>query len=467
MQKSIIALAVFLVAGFTPQTSQSAGQSDFEPFTSNKPLGGVKEQAKALRTKRSQHRKILKHNNKNTADKKNRGIVQDLPLSKLDRMIGQMIVVGFRGTSVRDRGVRIVLRQLREGKIGGVILMGYNIRSRNQLRALTSAFRQASWAGGQIPFVSVDQEGGIVQRLQPRNGYRRYPTPKKIGTMSKKAAFNIYSRLACQLHDAGINVNFGPTVDLDLLGYANPIIGRLGRSFSKNPKRVVAYARQFIKAHQRFGISTVLKHFPGHGSSRTDSHETFTPIPGWNRKNELYPYRLLAKGGRISKTDQIGAFIKNLFKKKNSKKKYLADMVMVGHLYNKKFSDGNGVPASLSKKAIKGLLRKDVGFKGVVISDDMEMGAVIKKYKRGALATRIAVNAGNDIILYSNYKFKDPIIGDKIHKYIKSSICKTSAQKSCIKKSTIKRAYRRIMRLKNNKTRSAAFNKRYNCSKLK
>jgi beta-N-acetylhexosaminidase len=154
--------------------------------------------------------------------------------------------------------------------------------------------------------------------------------------------------MAEELAQAGVNLNFGPVVDLNSYP-GNPVIARRKRSFGADPKAVAALARAFITAHREANVVTAAKHFPGHGSSRSDSHKVLADISQSWRESELEPYRLLARDG-------------------------LLDMVMVGHLYHPRFSDGEGVPASLSERAIRAL-RADgyIGFKGVVVSDDMEM----------------------------------------------------------------------------------------------
>ena len=354
----------------------------------------------------------------------------------LKAKIGQMVMVGFRGTSTRNKGVKAVMQELREGSIGGVMLMKHNIVSIPQVRALTSALRQAARAGGQLPpFISVDQEGGRVQRLK----INKYPSALAIGRTSLKNAARTYAKLACEVRSAGINVNFGPVADVDVRGRANPIIGRMGRSYSANPKTVSKYARQFVLAHKRFGLMTAAKHFPGHGSSISDSHKGFTAIPQWNRlSNELAPFKQLASGGPTKSVD----------------------MVMIGHLFNDKW----GAPASLSHRAVAGMLRNQVGFKGVAITDDMEMGAIRKNYK-WSQAVKLAVNAGNDVLLYSNTARTNSFLGRKIRDTIAQAICRgPNSPKTCIPARVITNAYFRIKTLKSDKRRIKAYRNAQRCA---
>ena len=354
----------------------------------------------------------------------------------INAKIGQMIMVGFRGTSPRNKGVKAVMQELREGSIGGVMLMKHNIVSIRQVRALTTALRQAARAGGQLPpFISVDQEGGRVQRLK----INKYPSALAIGRTSLKNAARTYAKLACEVRSAGINVNFGPVADVDVRGRANPIIGRMGRSYSANPKAVAQYARQFVLAHKRFGLMTAAKHFPGHGSSISDSHKGFTAIPQWNQlSDELAPFKQLASGGPANSVD----------------------MVMIGHLFNNKW----GAPASLSHKAVAGMLRNKVGFKGVAITDDMEMGAIRKNYK-WSQAVKLAVNAGNDVLLYSNTARTNSFLGRKIRDTIARSICRgPSSPKTCIPARAIENAFYRIKTVKSNARRIKAYRNARRCT---
>lgn len=348
--------------------------------------------------------------------------------------IGQMVMIGFSGTTPKARGVRAALAQIAEGTIGGVIIMKHNVVSMSQLQRLTHAFYAAARkAGRPTPFIGIDQEGGAVQRLK----FHRYPTAKRIAGQSTARASAIYARLACEVRRAGINVNFGPVLDLDISGRANPIIGRMQRSYGKPPQKVALYAARFIAAHKRFGLMTTAKHFPGHGSSLHDSHRGFTAIPRW-KAGELAPYKALAQGPADTRFD----------------------LVMIGHLFNKKW----GAPASLSQTAVTGLLRQKVGFKGLAITDDMEMGAIRKNYKWRTALLR-AIKAGNDIVLYSNTVSHTRYLGRKIVKNIFAALCSTpkANQKNCVNPALINAAYNRIMRAKRDRQRLTAFNRAQNC----
>jgi beta-N-acetylhexosaminidase len=337
----------------------------------------------------------------------------------LESMIGQMIMVGFSGYRVTDSGVVGVHDQLTDGTIGGVVLYPDNIGSPDQLGALTSFLRNARSVP--VPFIAVDQEGGLVQRLTRRNGHLYIPSAWKVGRnpsfSDPASAKSLYAGMAKDLAQAGFNLNFGPVVDLNL-NPANPVIGQRERSFGADPNTVTQLARAFILAHRDAGVVTVAKHFPGHGSSRVDSHKTLADVSDTWREVELEPYRQLAKEG-------------------------LLDGVMIGHLYHPRFSDGAQLPASLSGRAVKALRAKGyIGFQGVVVSDDMEMGAVREEY---SLEERVikSVNAGTDLIVFSNERSHDPELGAKVH-----AIMSDAVKGGRISRARIEQAYGRIMLLK-------------------
>jgi len=345
--------------------------------------------------------------------------LKKLPDTVLESMIGQMIMVGFSGYRITDSDVIRVRDQLADGTVGGVVLYPENIGQPDQLRALTAFLRDARPTP--VPFIAVDQEGGLVQRLTRQNGHLYIPSAWKVGRnpsfSDPESAVRLYAGMAKDLAEAGFNLNFGPVVDLNL-NPDNPVIGQRERSFGADPNTVTQLARAFIVAHRDAGIVTVAKHFPGHGSSRADSHKTLADISDTWREIELEPYRQLAKDG-------------------------LLDAVMIGHLYHPRFSDGARLPASLSRRAITALRAKGyIGFQGVVVSDDMEMGAVRGEY---SLEERVikAVNAGTDLIVFSNEKSHDPELGVKVH-----TVMSEAVKDGRISRVRIEQAYGRIMLLK-------------------
>ncbi len=335
----------------------------------------------------------------------------------VDTMIGQMLMFGFSGTEPSEKGPQAIARQLCEGTIGGVILLGHNVKSGKQVKRLTALFKGAG--ATTTPLIAIDQEGGKVQRLGPRQGYKAIPRPATVASkLSPEQAFQVYLEAARQVRNAGFNVNLGPVVDVNV-NPKNPIIGRLGRSFGAKASTVVAYAQAFIEAHHRIGILTALKHFPGHGSSRRDSHKGFVDISKtWQRERELAPFSALAND------DAYG------------------DMVMSGHLYHSALSPDGREPATLSSSAINGLLRTQMGYQGVVITDDLEMGAIRNNFKFRDTIIK-AVRAGNDILLISNSARPDRDMPSKVIALIKQAV--TSGE---LEMNALENAFERIRRLK-------------------
>ena len=281
----------------------------------------------------------------------------------LGKLIGQMLIVGFQGTAPDESWVRQVAAQIEGGKIGGVLVMGHNMLAPDQLTKLTAAFRRTK---AQVaPFIAVEQAGGLTQRLPVEKGFKQYASAAALGLSNDPLnAFNLYQRMAMELAVHGFNVNLGPVVDLQQTGENGTAPAR-ERRYGSQPKHVAAFAKAFRMAHHGEGLLTVLQHFPGPAG----------PDAPWDAAS-LEPYRQLVAGGN-------------------------ADMVMVGHLSHPEFSDEPGLPASLSKKAIQTRLREEIGFKGVVISDDLDANAVAERFPLEESVVR-AINAGNDLLMVAN-----------------------------------------------------------------
>lgn len=287
-----------------------------------------------------------------------------------------MFMIGFSGTTVDDD--HWIVRAIREDHLGGVILFDrnvdgsvQNIHSPLQLRELTSALQRYA----SVPLlISVDQEGGQVCRLKERDGFAATITAKMFSQTDRQQAEALARDLAETLAGAGINFNLAPVVDLDLHP-DNPIIGRYQRSFSSNPEQVVQCARMFIEAHHRRGIACCLKHFPGHGSAAADSHLGFVDTTADWHEQELIPFTRLIEQG-------------------------FSDAVMTAHVVNQRL-DSRGMPATLSREIITGLLRNNLGFTGVTVTDDLQMKAITEQWGY-AEAVRLAVLAGVDLLVIGN-----------------------------------------------------------------
>lgn len=296
---------------------------------------------------------------------------------KVKNRIARMIVIGFDDEVLDERSKFV--KQLQKYDLGGVILFDRfykdrnrtkNIRSPKQLQALS---RQLQHYAKKPLFIAVDQEGGRVARLKKAYGFEATPSAAAIAKGSLEAAKRHYESLAHTLHLNGINTDFAPVVDL-ARNPKNRVIYALERSYGKDPERVAAYAGTFIDALAHEQVLGVLKHFPGHGSSLGDSHEGFVDVSNTWDAIELEPYRILIEQGR-------------------------ADMIMTAHVYNSHLD--KKYPATLSYAVNTTLLREKLGFKGVIISDDMQMKAISAHYTLKESVT-LAINAGVDILLFGN-----------------------------------------------------------------
>ena len=300
----------------------------------------------------------------------------DRQIETLSREIGQMLVIGFVGTTPKEREPARAMAAIAEGRLGGVILFADNVVGPTQLRRLPSAHRAA---GGAVPpFIAVDQEGGGIQRLTRRKGFQPLPSARTMGRKPVCEAYALYRRTADELAAMNINLNFGPVVDLDI-NPRNPAIGQKARSYDRDPARVAAYADAFIGAHNAAGVLTAAKHFPGHGSATRDPHVAIVDIGDVWEPDELEPFRTLI--------DQ-----------------HVLPMVMVGHLIHPLFSDGDR-PTSMSRRAITEELRGVLGFDGLVVTDDLGMDAVARRY-RSEEAAVMAIRAGADLLIFAHGESK-------------------------------------------------------------
>jgi beta-N-acetylhexosaminidase len=335
---------------------------------------------------------------------------QPAPQSKvpLDVKIGQMLKIGFRGMAVAD--TNHIVRDIEKYHLGGVVL--FDIKSPEQVQQLVSDLKQLA---DKPLIVAIDQEGGRVARLKPKYGFPETVSAQYLGDLDNTDSTQHYARQTAKtLSKLGINVNLAPVVDVNI-NSQNPVIGGLERSFSGNPQTVVQHASIFIETLHNHNILTVLKHFPGHGSSKKDSHLGVVDVTETWSKEELIPYRQLIDSG-------------------------LVDAVMTAHIFNAKID--STYPATLSKSTITGILRKQLGFEGVIISDDLMMGAIRKEY---GLRTTIkqALHAGVDILSFGNNSVYDPDIVPKAHKIIKGLI-----EADEISRNRIDQSYKRIMKFK-------------------
>lgn len=336
---------------------------------------------------------------------------------KLREEIAQMLLVGFRGTAVTEDSH--IYRDIVDYKIGGVILFEYdapsgrrprNITSRTQLKKLTSDLQKLS---SETLFISIDQEGGMVSRLRPKYGFPRFASAKE---MARTDSTSYWGKLTARtLSSVGINLNFAPCVDVDVNSEC-PVIGKLKRSFSDNPDSVAIHAEAWIRSHRNMKILTSLKHFPGHGSSQDDTHLGIADVTETWTDKELTPYRKLIRDGNV-------------------------DMIMTSHVFNAKLD--SLYPASLSKIITTGMLRKGLNYDGVIITDDLVMGAIANEYELDEVL-ELAILAGADILCLSNngHDYDPDVVPtavDIIYDKVKTGV---------IPRERIHESYERIMKLK-------------------
>jgi beta-N-acetylhexosaminidase len=308
----------------------------------------------------------------------------------LRRKIGGLLVVGFRGLTIAESDP--VARAIVEDGLGGVILFSRdqltgasrNIASPTQLADLTGHLREL--AGGRPLFISVDQEGGVVARLTPANGFPATVSEASIGAADNVANALAIGRATAQtLKSAGIDWNLAPVVDLNV-NPSNPSIGALGRSFSADAGVVVAMAAAIVQAHREQGILTALKHFPGLGSATGDTDRGFVDVTKTWHATELEPFRRLASDNH-------------------------ADCVMVANSFNGQIDAT--YPATLSVKTVQGRLRGDIGWDRLVVTDDLQAGAIRSAYS-DAKAVELAMAAGCDVLLFANQQVYVPDVANRV-----------------------------------------------------
>lgn len=291
----------------------------------------------------------------------------------LDENIGAMLLVGFRGTSIDS--LSHIVRDLRQYHVGSVILFDYDVASKTRGRNITSPI-QVETLCGQLRainpdiLIGIDQEGGYVSRLAVRYGFQRIPSAKQCAAAGIDTVRHYAALSASMLRRYGINLNFAPVADVDV-NTACPVIGGIERSFSTDEQYVRQCCDVWIEEQARQGVVSCMKHFPGHGSSRGDTHQGLVDVTDTWQARELFPYRDLPS----------------------------TTMVMTAHVVNRKL-DPSGLPASLSPR-ITSLLRDTLGFAGVIVTDDLAMGAIAQHYSLEA-TIRLALLAGADLLCLSN-----------------------------------------------------------------
>jgi beta-N-acetylhexosaminidase len=279
----------------------------------------------------------------------------------LEALAHRILIAGFDGHAAPEA----TLAQVRKG-LGGVILFARNVASPEQVAELNRTLKAA--APGKL-LSSVDQEGGRVARL--RSPWTLWPPMRRLGEAGDEAlAHEVGRTLAVELKACGFDIDYAPVLDVDS-NPANPIIG--DRSFSRDPQVVARIGAAMARGLQALDVAACGKHFPGHGDTAQDSHLELPRLPhGLDRLRalELVPFKAAIDAGVAT--------------------------IMTAHVVFEALDPG--VPATMSKRAIDGLLRKELGYDGVVISDDLEMKAVHDKFPMREVVER-ALNAGVDAFL--------------------------------------------------------------------
>ena len=333
----------------------------------------------------------------------------------IDEKIASLVVLGFHGTKVTERSV--IIKEVKAG-LGGVIFFDQdpmnkmkrkNIVNAKQLTALTLALQKAG--KGRL-LICVDEEGGKVARLKARDGFKTFPSAESVAKEGDAEAHRYYSNMASMLAKNGINTNFAPSVDL-LFSY-NPIIAGKKRAFSEHPEVVSHFASIFVQEHRKQHVLTVIKHFPGHGSSKADSHKGFTDVTTTWSSKELEPFQNMIESQDV-------------------------DMIMTAHIFNKNLD--TQYPATLSYKTNTKLLRNQLHYEGVIITDDLQMAAIHKHYTLEETIT-LSLNSGVDILLFANQLAK-PLHLQKIIDVVKAGV-----KKGTISQQRVDEAYHRVMALK-------------------
>jgi len=294
----------------------------------------------------------------------------------LQQLVGSVLVFGFHGGSFDEPETREEIEQLKAIHCGGVILFDHdiagncprNIQSPRQLAKLIEDLKNEL---GSSLIIAIDQEGGSVARLNEHNGFLPTVSAAKFKEMLPVDQVQYTDKQAIQLAKLGINLNFAPCVDLAITP-DSPIIAGKERAFGKTIEEVVCCAHIVVDAHTRSGVRCCVKHFPGHGSSLLDSHKNICDITN-------------------SHTDEETNVFENLIAHYDNQ-----IAVMSGHLIHTKID--SVFPASLSPSHTNKLLRNNLGFDGVVVTDSLDMRAIRDNFGEGESAV-LAINAGADLVL--------------------------------------------------------------------
>lgn len=327
----------------------------------------------------------------------------NLTKDEIKKLIGRTIIIGFDGLTLN----KSLKQEIKKYNLGGVILFEKylsnnklrNIKNPKQLKKLISDIQDYS---NYKMLIAIDQEGGSVSRISHKNGFSYTPKASKVAQRGVNYAKEVYENLATELSNIGVNLNFAPVVDLNI-NHRNKVVVKSGRAYSDNSDEVIKYSKVFIEEMQKKGILTTLKHFPGHGSSLSDSHHGFVDITNTWQREELVPYESLIESDH-------------------------AKIIMTAHVFNKNFDKNH--PATLSHNINSFMLREKMKYRGLIISDDLQMHAISNHYTLKESVT-LAINSGVNILLFGNHSDEKNIevetIIDTIYKQIQKGEIKLSS----------------------------------------
>ncbi len=344
----------------------------------------------------------------------------------LRHKLGQMVMVTVTGDSVEESGASMdtLKSDLEAERIGGLIMYTWsgNLNNPEQIAHFTSSLQHRA----SIPLLlAIDEEGGKVARLGSSNGFSTTPSAYQMGTVVNEESYtrSVAATMAEWFTQTGLNLNLAPVADVNV-NPLSPAIGALGRSFSADPESVACHAGWFIDEFHTQHLLTTLKHFPGHGSATSDSHLGFTDVTTTWSPIELIPYtRLLERG--------------------------IVDVVMTAHVYDGTID--SVYPATLSYPTITGILRNELGYQGVVVSDEMSMSAISGLFGLDE-AMELAVKAGVDILLYNSNLDST---GHSLAGHV-IDVLERSVQYGRISQARIDSSYERILALKSRLVTSVA-----------
>lgn len=300
-----------------------------------------------------------------------RALVQSMTL---EEKCAQMIFVGFKGHELPEKYAQAIEKL----GLGGIILFTRNVQSPQQLKALTSAMQAAAARSRQgLPLaISIDQEGGTVVRMDGPSGYTHFPGNMALGAADDETLTYRAARvMATEMRSVGINWNYAPVLDVNN-NPLNPVIGV--RSYGSSPALVAKHGVAAVRGYQAGGVAACGKHFPGHGDTNVDSHLAL-PVISHDRARlsavELAPFKAAIEAG--------------------------LDSIMTAHVFFPSLEPAPNLPATLSQNVMTGLLRKDLGFDGVITTDCLEMKAIADNFTPVEVV-QLAVDAGVDALLVSH-----------------------------------------------------------------